>query len=95
MILLRKSWRQTQFVAQHPTFSHGHKNPSERYVNATILLQGCVEAAAEVLAKVDLRVDPCEDFYQFACGNYISSSAIADDKVDIDGQYDSKEFSIV
>lgn len=54
-----------------------------------------MEAAAEVLAKVDLRVDPCEDFYQFACGNYISSSAIADDKVDIDGQYDSKEFSIV
>ena len=43
-----------------------------------------MEAAAEVLAKVDLRVDPCEDFYQFACGNYISSSAIADDKVDID-----------
>ena len=43
-----------------------------------------MEAAAEVLAKVDLRVDPCEDFYQFACGNYISSSAIADDKVDIE-----------
>ena len=55
-----------------------------RYVNVTTLLQGCVEAAAEVLAKVDLRVDPCEDFYQFACGNYISSSAIADDKVDIE-----------
>ena len=55
-----------------------------------------MEAAAEVLAKVDLRVDPCEDFYQFACGNYISSSAIADDKVDvIDWQNDSKEFSIV
>ena len=80
-------------VAQHPMFSHEHKNPPERYVNASILRQGCVEAAAEVLAKVDLRVDPCEDFYQFACGNYISSSAIADDKVD--RQYDSMQFSIV
>ena len=63
-------------------FSHEHKNPPERYVNASILRQGCVEAAAEVLAKVDLRVDPCEDFYQFACGK-ISSRTIPADKVDI------------
>ncbi len=39
-----------------------------------------MEAAAEVLAKVDLTVDPCEDFYQFACGNYIKNSVIPDDK---------------
>ena len=45
-----------------------------------IKFQECVEAAAEVLAKVDLTVDPCEDFYQFACGNYIKNSVIPDDK---------------
>ena len=27
-------------VAQHPMFSHEHKNPSERYVNASILFSG-------------------------------------------------------
>ena len=43
-------------------------------------MQGCVEAAAEVLSKVDLSVDPCEDFYQFACGKYIQTSVIPDDK---------------
>ena len=43
-------------------------------------LQGCIEAAADVMSKVDLRVDPCEDFYHFACGNFIRSSVIPDDK---------------
>jgi len=42
--------------------------------------KGCVEAAADVLSKVDLSVDPCEDFYQFACGKYIQTSVIPDDK---------------
>ena len=47
-----------------------------------VIFQGCVEAAADVLSKIDLSVDPCEDFYQFACGNYIKNSLIPDDKVD-------------
>lgn len=28
---------------------------------------GCIQSALNVLADVDLNVDPCSDFYQYTC----------------------------
>lgn len=44
------------------------------------LTPGCVRAATEVLDKLDPAVDPCDDFYQYSCGNYLRSTNIPDDK---------------
>ncbi|XP_018319545.1 neprilysin-2 isoform X2 [Agrilus planipennis] len=41
---------------------------------------GCVHAASKVLQAMDTSVDPCEDFYQFSCGNFVRSTTIPDDK---------------
>ena len=41
--------------------------------------KGCVQAAADILDKLDVSVEPCEDFYQFACGSYIEQTVIPDD----------------
>ncbi|RZC36911.1 endothelin-converting enzyme 1-like, partial [Asbolus verrucosus] len=49
----------------------------------------CIKTAAQVLEKVDLSVNPCEDFYKFACGNFIKNTVIPEDKTFIDS------FSIV
>ncbi|KAJ3654443.1 hypothetical protein Zmor_013632 [Zophobas morio] len=43
----------------------------------------CVKTATQVLEKVDLNVNPCEDFYKFACGNFIKNTVIPEDKTSI------------
>ncbi|XP_049796462.1 neprilysin-2-like isoform X4 [Schistocerca nitens] len=48
------------------------------------LTQGCIQAASEVLSKLDPSADPCDDFYQYACGNYVRTTNIPDDKSSVD-----------
>lgn len=42
--------------------------------------QGCMQAACMVLQNMDPCVNPCENFYLFACGSYIQNQLIPDDK---------------
>jgi hypothetical protein len=39
-------------------------------------LVGHLVAAARILESVDRDSDPCEDFYQFACGGWISQHPV-------------------
>ncbi|RXG60084.1 hypothetical protein Avbf_10556 [Armadillidium vulgare] len=44
------------------------------------LTEGCVNAAYHILERANLSVDPCEDFYEFACGTFVHNSKIPDSK---------------
>ena len=55
----------------------------------TPLPQGCIQTAASLLDKMDQSVDPCDDFYQFACGGFIEKTSIPDDRNEV------SEFSVV
>ncbi|KAK5647015.1 hypothetical protein RI129_005479 [Pyrocoelia pectoralis] len=44
------------------------------------LTPGCIHTASHVLNNMDPSIDPCDDFYQFACGNFIKKTNIPDDK---------------
>eukprot|EP00092_Neocalanus_flemingeri_P081366 GFUD01101616.1.p1 GENE.GFUD01101616.1~~GFUD01101616.1.p1 ORF type:complete len:767 (-),score=189.44 GFUD01101616.1:111-2411(-) len=44
------------------------------------LTQGCVGAAHMLLQNMNRSVDPCEDFYNFACGGFEDRIVIPDDR---------------
>lgn len=46
--------------------------------------KSCAEASADIRKKIDEKVQPCDDFYHFACGSYIKNTKIPDDKVIVD-----------
>lgn len=44
------------------------------------LSPGCIHTASKVLEYMDPNVDPCDDFYEFTCGNFLKKTTIPDDK---------------
>ena len=44
------------------------------------LSKECIETSYGLFKNIDLNTDPCEDFYQFSCGNYMKEAIIPEDK---------------
>lgn len=58
----------------------------ERHMNTNITNKyctsgGCVESAAFIQSSIKETVNPCEDFYQFACGGWLAKNPIPDNKI--------------
>ncbi|XP_026670737.1 neprilysin-2 isoform X1 [Ceratina calcarata] len=43
----------------------------------------CIHTASRLLTNMDLEVEPCDDFYDFACGGFLKSTTIPDDKTSV------------
>jgi len=63
-----------QPLIEHNNFKEYPQKPS------ICLTPGCIHTASKVLQAMDQSVDPCDDFYQFACGSFVKKTNIPDDK---------------
>ncbi|KAK0074956.1 hypothetical protein PV325_007594 [Microctonus aethiopoides] len=43
----------------------------------------CINAASEIINNMNSSVNPCDDFYRFACGTFLHKTSIPDDKVSV------------
>jgi len=48
----------------------------------------CYEFSKRILSKIDLNVDPCEDFYQFSCGTWLNENDIPENELQIGVGFD-------
>lgn len=44
----------------------------------------CVHASATIIQKVNTEIDPCDDFYGYACGTFLEEQHTPDEKSTVD-----------
>ncbi|CAF4670868.1 unnamed protein product, partial [Rotaria sp. Silwood2] len=47
--------------------------------NDLCVTPSCIKAANYLLDSIDESVEPCENFFQFACGTWLKNNRIPDD----------------
>uniref|UniRef100_A0A1Y1N0P2 Peptidase M13 N-terminal domain-containing protein n=1 Tax=Photinus pyralis TaxID=7054 RepID=A0A1Y1N0P2_PHOPY len=67
-----------------PQSAYGHEgNRHERCLTtnkeAVCLTPACIHSASTIIYNMNASVDPCEDFYNFACGGFVARMTIPDD----------------
>ncbi|VIO93997.1 Uncharacterized protein BM_BM7805 [Brugia malayi] len=50
-----------------------------RKTTTICLTPECIKTASVILTSMNAKMDPCEDFYEYACGNWIKDHPIPDD----------------
>lgn len=68
-------------IVVHPVYAESAPRVKNEYCETV----GCIAAASKVKTYIDETVDPCTNFYDFACGNFVKSQVVPDDKVTVDG----------
>ena len=56
------------------------KNQNQKKFRETCNSPICISSATAILDTIDESVSPCNDFYHFACGNWLDRKPILDHK---------------
>ncbi|KAL7644945.1 UNVERIFIED_CONTAM: hypothetical protein RMT77_004762 [Armadillidium vulgare] len=66
-----------------PSSSSSSSSISSDVPTDVCLTQGCVKAAASIIERLNETADPCEDFFDFACGNFVKNTVIPEEKTSV------------
>ncbi|XP_067659555.1 neprilysin-like [Haliotis asinina] len=55
-------------------------SPKPGKLTSVCLTPGCVATAARLNDMMNMNADPCDNFYEFACGSWMEKNIIAEDK---------------
>ena len=64
----------------HPCLFHSFKLGEESGKSKMCVTADCVQTAASLLAAMDTQADPCDDFFQYACGTWNKKHIIPEDR---------------
>ncbi|XP_057331668.1 neprilysin-2-like isoform X2 [Microplitis mediator] len=70
-----------KIILQEGVVANNETSPA--FTNNICYSPSCVHTASKILKNMDSSVDPCDDFYRFACGGFLKSTIIPDDKVSV------------
>ena len=76
LIIHRKIKQRLKSQSQRSDFS-----PYSSLDNYEVCMtKDCVTAASTLIQSMDAEIDPCENFYSFACGGFIDNTNIPQEK---------------
>uniref|UniRef100_A0A1Y1MPR4 Peptidase M13 N-terminal domain-containing protein n=1 Tax=Photinus pyralis TaxID=7054 RepID=A0A1Y1MPR4_PHOPY len=59
--------------------------------NNVCLAPDCVIMASKILNNMDLKIDPCTDFYSFTCGNFMKNTPVPADEYIVSSFQDAQK----
>ncbi|KAF7989089.1 hypothetical protein HCN44_007399 [Aphidius gifuensis] len=62
------------FVFSFDGLVFGHPITADKNVSDICETEACIHAASRILRSSNLNVNPCDDFYEFACGGYLNNT---------------------
>ncbi|KAG4067966.1 hypothetical protein HA402_010652 [Bradysia odoriphaga] len=62
---------------------NNNNDPTDESLESVCLTQECIAESAVVLRQMNQTADPCDDFYEFACGTFLRNTVIPDDKTTV------------